>query len=197
MSSYQNISGTSKPTFRIGPGGVVLSTNDIVVNETTMETIQTLMINDTGAVLTDDNLYLRVASQFCTRVDDKSDPEKVIFYFKYFDKANNKWKETSLPINKVSQGAGTGNISYDGESGSVSDGEFVVFDGTSGRKIRGTGLSKVDEMFKNEYDEDGFKIPIDGINTKIPTAQAVVNYIGSVERPLSERLGGIGATIRQ
>lgn len=179
MSSYKNLDGTTKPSFKIGPRGIELSTGAIVDSENNLKAIKTLMLSNNGTVLTDDNLGLIISREFCTKIDTTTNPNYYIFYIKRFDNTNRQWVEEQILLNKTPSGVGSGNVV--GPDSSVVD-NLAAFGDESGKKIKDSGFSVASEV-----NNDG---------SQIPTGAAIVSYIGAVTTPLSERLRGVITTTK-
>lgn len=185
MAIFKNLDGTTKSAFKIGPRGITLSVS-ATTSAARNDTIKKLMADEKIVLTTDattEQKVLTIPSSMVTEVHQNNDGS-VTMKIREFDSSLNKWKDPiDIPIN-----VGVGSVKYKGEG--VNRGEFVLF-GDSGSEIINSNLSKTDVLFKeNQYDANGKHIPIDNAGNFIPTAEAVVNYIGNISDILIERQKG-------
>lgn len=217
-SLYKNISGTTKPTFKIGRNGVSISSDAIVKDDG--KVLETLFVNK-KAVLTEDSMELIISRQFITgiRTAESIGPEEDILlpgYTRIDIKQFNgrEWEKGHFDILTSPTGAGTGDVTFTGNKENIHEGEFVIFsENGNGQKITGSGLSKADRIFKDDmsqvhiyrttvkldeatksaYNLESIGVgqnPIDNAETFIPTAKAVTDYIQGMEASLGVRLMG-------
>lgn len=187
MAVFQNIDGTTKSAFKIGPRGITLSVEasaEITGHPTIVE-----LLADGKAVLTEDHLQYILPTQLCTGITT-DDNGNLIIEMKKFDSKTWNWIKLD-PIIIELKGAGTGNITGP-ESSTV--GNFAVFDSETGDKLADKGMSKIDKMFESKRDETGKEVDreiIADAENKIPSVKAVFDYIGDISLLLHERQEGL------
>lgn len=174
--AYQNLSGTTKKSFKIGPGGVILTSTATKDGD---KIRKYLMVNQTN----DEGHNLRVAFEsenepiydtFIKSSDIGSisyTNNKVIFKLR-----NNTEIVLDLLLTSVDAVGAPETSTED----AIAIFEAPVTDeaGNTKHRLKDSGL-KIERS----------DITNDPENT-VPSSQAVVNYVGGVSEPLRQRLGG-------
>lgn len=165
--AYENLSGTTKKSFKFGPNGVALSSEAVKSGEKNAK--KYLISNQKNDAGTD---FLRVAYE---------DPNEPIYdtFIKSSDISSISYGNNVIMFHLRDGSQITINKNMTGDvkgPDSATPDAIALFDGDSGKVIKDSG-----KVMSDEVTDD---------SSQIPTSAAVIKYVGKVETPLRERLEG-------
>lgn len=174
--AYQNISGTTKKSFMIGPNGVLLSSKAVKGDDGKIKKF--LVVRDSEA---------EDASEFKVELRDPIHEDKDSIYDSFIESSDIKsmaFTNNSLILNlrngdKIALDKLLTGVEYKGEEPSTPD-AITVFADENGN------IKDSKKTFSDEID-DSLE---DKLTDIIPSVKAVVGYVGEVSQPLSQRLDG-------